>query len=65
MDLSSFLRRLRYEAMPSIPESEEEADMAGGRRATAASADRPSVPWCLSHQDVHFLKRRLLIDPEI
>jgi len=64
MDLSSFLRRLRYEAMPSIPESEEEAAWPAAEE-TEASADRPSVPWCLSQQDVHFLKRRLLIDPEI
>lgn len=64
MDLSSFLRRLRYEAMPSIPESEEEAAWRAADEIEA-SIDRPSVPWHLSHQDVDFLKRRLRIDPEI
>ena len=66
MNLSSFLRRLRHEAMPPVPEGDEDAD-GSPQTATdvASSGDRPSVPWRLSHQDVSFLKRRLRIDPEI
>ncbi len=29
------------------------------------ASDRPSVPWRLSEQDAHFLKRRLHIDPQL
>ena len=64
MNLSSFLRRLRHEAMPAVPEGEDETDSA---KATdvVSSGDCPSIPWRLSHQDISFLKRRLRIDPEI
>lgn len=66
MNLSSFLRRLRHEAMPAVPEGEDEAD--GTPQAATdvvSSGDCPSIPWRLSHQDISFLKRRLRIDPEI
>jgi hypothetical protein len=64
MNLSSFLRRLRHEAMPPVPEGEDES---AEQSATdvESSGERPSVPWHLSQQDVSFLKRRLRIDPEI
>ena len=64
MDLSSFLRRLRHEAMPSIPDSEDEGAWPESEE-NAAAADGPSVPWRLSEHDVFFLKRGLGIDPEI
>jgi hypothetical protein len=66
MNLSSFLRRLRHEAMPPVPEDEDDAE--GSRQAASdamSSGERPSIPWCLSQQDISFLKRRLRIDPEI
>jgi hypothetical protein len=66
MNLSSFLRRLRHEAMPPVPEDEE--DLEGSRLAAsevASSGERPLIPWRLSQQDISFLKRRLRIDPEI
>jgi hypothetical protein len=66
MNLASFLRRLRHEAMPPVPEGEDDAD--GSQQPASnvvSSVDRPAVPWRLSHQDVSFLKRRLRIDPEI
>jgi len=66
MNLSSFLRRLRHEAMPAVPEGEDEADSAPPAATDAVSSgDCPSIPWRLSHQDISFLKRRLRIDPEI
>jgi hypothetical protein len=66
MNLSSFLRRLRHEAMPPVPEDEDDAE--GLRQAASevvSSGERPSIPWRLSQQDISFLKRRLRIDPEI
>jgi hypothetical protein len=66
MNLSSFLRRLRHEAMPAVPEDEDDAE---GSPTTASevvySVERPLTPWRLSQQDISFLKRRLRIDPEI
>jgi hypothetical protein len=66
MNLSSFLRRLRHEAMPPVPDDEDDVE---GSPADASdvgsSGERPSIPWRLSQQDVSFLKRRLRIDPEI
>ena len=66
MNLSSFLRRLRHEAMPRVPECEDEAENAPHAATDVeSSGDRPSIPWRLSYQDISFLKRRLRIDPEI
>ena len=66
MNLSSFLRRLRHEAMPPVPDGED--DVEGSPQAASdlvSSGERPSIPWRLSQQDISFLKRRLRIDPEI
>jgi hypothetical protein len=66
MNLSSFLRRLRHEAMPRVPEDDGNAEgSADDASEVVSSGERPSIPWRLSHQDVSFLKRRLRIDPEI
>jgi hypothetical protein len=66
MDLSSFLRRLRYEAMPPVPEDEDALEGSRqGESEVASSGERPSIPWRLSQQDISFLKRRLRIDPEV
>jgi hypothetical protein len=64
MNLSSFLKRLRYEAMPPVPEPEEESGWSPTVNDAASPVDPPSVPWHLSTQDVNFLKRRLHIDPD-
>ena len=61
MNLYPFLRRLRREAIPldedeTMPSNLNEGDEAG---------EHPSVPWRLSEQDAHFLKRRLHIDPQL
>ena len=66
MNLSSFLRRLRHEAMPPAPEDADDAEIsAHAASELVASGERPSIPWRLSQQDISFLKRRLRIDPEI
>jgi len=66
MNLSSFLRRLRHEAMPPLPEDEVDAEGSPQAASEAVSSgERPSIPWHLSQQDISFLKRRLRIDPEI
>jgi hypothetical protein len=66
MNLSSFLRRLRHEAMPPVPDGEDDVeDSPQAVSDLESSGERPSIPWRLSQQDISFLKRRLRIDPEI
>ena len=66
MNLTSFLRRLRHEAMPPVPEDGDDTEGSPQVASEAVSSgERPSIPWRLSQQDISFLKRRLRIDPEI
>lgn len=64
MNLYPFLRRLRREAIPPVLTCEQGADWAAAGIDRRESIVRPNVPWRLSQEDVHFLRRRLHIDPE-
>lgn len=64
MNLYPFLRRLRREAIPTVLTCEQEAEWAPAGIDRRESIVRPNVPWRLSEEDVHFLRRRLHIDPE-
>ena len=64
MNLYPFLRRLRREAIPPVLTCAQEAEWEPSGIDGRESIVCPSVPWRLSEEDVHFLRRRLHIDPE-
>ena len=64
MNLYPFLRRLRREAIPPVLTCDDEAAWALTEDNQTESSVRPNVPWRLSEQDAHFLRRRLHIDPD-